>query len=44
MSRLESGRIRVKSAPNVYTVLAMIAAVASLAAAIFTIIQWTDLK
>ena len=43
MSRLESGRIKVKPAPNVYTVLAIIAAVASCAAMIFAIIQWNVL-
>jgi hypothetical protein len=41
MSRLDSGsRITVKPAANVYSVMAVIAALALFVALVFTIIQW----
>jgi hypothetical protein len=44
MSRLESGpRVTVKPSPNIYSVMAIIAALAVGAALAFTIIQWNAL-
>jgi len=41
MSRLDAtGRVTVKPGANVYTVVALIAALASGAALVYTIIQW----
>jgi hypothetical protein len=44
MSRLDSsGRLTVKPKPNVYTILALISALATLGAMVFTIMQWNVL-